>query len=469
MSEDEPWQVRLRLTDSDSVQSFESGSDLLLSDHTPWHLPLQTDAKYCAALWKLLMRDGVSEKPTHVGLPRSKRNTQTPISEQEDVGEIPANRKGPSSCGGPNGRKGPISRRRLRDHNSLLLAILDGLVDRGDKSYSLDEDDSLMEIEAIEIPTKRQSIMRARMRNLIKQYTKRNIQTLIPLRLRSSDYMDLGELTRAEAQIHGFKTFIKYTWSRNGHLPRSLPFPENARGFLYLHAPLDELIATWQIRFRITDSDSPGSFNSGVDLLWPDGTPWFIDVGTPKDPRWALPAIQERLQYTDVDQPAPDPLIQSLGQPFRVDFQQKQLKLRFVGPDGRAQYFPQRSPFRVQRTTGYPFYNPYTGSAMVCFERYSARTSVLRTGETLVLRILKILTPVVTLMPAHTRELSMRELARQLPIPEEGALVMVQNGESDLGTRKVRYHILEPVPWSVSERTVEHPVVQAILDGQTSY
>ena len=62
MPADEPWQVRLRLTSSDSAQSFQSGSDLLLSDHhTPWCLPLNRGNKICAALWKLLVKDGVSE------------------------------------------------------------------------------------------------------------------------------------------------------------------------------------------------------------------------------------------------------------------------------------------------------------------------------------------------------------------------------------------------------------------------
>lgn len=61
---------------------------------------------------------------------------------------------------------------------------------------------------------------------------------------------------------------MKLTYAQQG-LGRT-PFPHFTRGFLYLH------MATLKIRFRVTGSDSPLTFKSGVDLLRPNQAPWTI-------------------------------------------------------------------------------------------------------------------------------------------------------------------------------------------------
>ncbi|KZP04136.1 hypothetical protein FIBSPDRAFT_1054883 [Athelia psychrophila] len=54
-----------------------------------------------------------------------------------------------------------------------------------------------------------------------------------------------------------------------------MAFPAGSRGFLYL-SQVDELQPSWQIRFRVTDSNSPEAFESGTDLLLPDQRPWSV-------------------------------------------------------------------------------------------------------------------------------------------------------------------------------------------------
>ncbi|KZP22827.1 hypothetical protein FIBSPDRAFT_930975 [Athelia psychrophila] len=112
-----------------------------------------------------------------------------------------------------------------------------------------------------------------------RHYTQRRaraIQTLDPSKLQPSDYVSL-----AGARLKCFtsdSTFMLSYFRRRLDRQRQqcIPFPENSSGFLYLSSPADVPQSAWQIRFRVTDSNSLQSFKSGADLLRPDQKPWHI-------------------------------------------------------------------------------------------------------------------------------------------------------------------------------------------------
>lgn len=55
-----------------------------------------------------------------------------------------------------------------------------------------------------------------------------------------------------------------------------LPFPQGTDGFLYYYSNPRLSPMLGEIRFRITPSSSPKSFDEGADLLLPRGSPWCI-------------------------------------------------------------------------------------------------------------------------------------------------------------------------------------------------
>ncbi|KZP27519.1 hypothetical protein FIBSPDRAFT_999385 [Athelia psychrophila] len=228
----------------------------------------------------------------------------------------------------------------------------------------------------------------------------------------------------------------------------------------------------WKIRFRITDNDSPESFKSGSDLLYPNQTPWFISLAALKPDRKAYLALRELLARDGLDieylagkciaglGPISRSIINSLGQLFHVDFERQAFRLVFVGlGEGSAFQRTISSPFctqtRPKRADDTICQAPYAGSALCCFEAYSSPSSTQ--PNTLALRIMKMVTPVSTIKP---------ELAYRIPLPQEGDLVMrytrIQKG-TGIGVAKT----LDPRPWTLNARTTGHPVVQAILRGET--
>jgi hypothetical protein len=52
------------------------------------------------------------------------------------------------------------------------------------------------------------------------------------------------------------------------------PYPPNTKGFLYYSMSPEKPRIAGELRFRVTSSDDPASFESGSDLLRPDGLPW---------------------------------------------------------------------------------------------------------------------------------------------------------------------------------------------------
>lgn len=65
---------------------------------------------------------------------------------------------------------------------------------------------------------------------------------------------------------------LAYKYSKSQHLP----FPPGSSGFLDISSCVDKPQLTWQIHFRLADSDFPQSFRSGTDLLVSHETPWSV-------------------------------------------------------------------------------------------------------------------------------------------------------------------------------------------------
>lgn len=90
-----------------------------------------------------------------------------------------------------------------------------------------------------------------------------------------TDFLDLGNgskvnITFAHRPSHSCP--LRYTPSAG--VTSIIPFPEDARGFLYYHSPIKPWAGA--IRFRITSDSAPSSFHRGRDLCFPSGCPWQV-------------------------------------------------------------------------------------------------------------------------------------------------------------------------------------------------
>ncbi|KAK6974619.1 hypothetical protein R3P38DRAFT_3239278 [Favolaschia claudopus] len=203
------------------------------------------------------------------------------------------------------------------------------------------------------------------------------------------------------------------------------PFPPNTRGFFYYNVPAEGLPAmAGGLRFRITPTGRPSSFNDGHDLLL-DGLPWELPFTTIAYGTGRKVILREHLinegffTQADVDKycaimPVKKRLdhkitIYRLGQPFPVHFQQglhlwiageKEFKPWVYGymfTDCRMQYRP-----RVR---------PYTGSALARFELSTLPEHA--DSRTVIMRIVKMLNPPICVDASYDGH---------LPVPAEGEI-----------------------------------------------
>lgn len=99
----------------------------------------------------------------------------------------------------------------------------------------------------------------------------RVIGTFDSSRLLSSDCLNIAGVEKPN--IRTTKGSFRLAYHKQNR--KLLPFPSDSRGFLYLsnaHKPQ----SSWQIRFRVTNSDSIERFESGNDLLLPSQRPWAM-------------------------------------------------------------------------------------------------------------------------------------------------------------------------------------------------
>ncbi|KAI0749679.1 hypothetical protein C8Q80DRAFT_639178 [Daedaleopsis nitida] len=103
------------------------------------------------------------------------------------------------------------------------------------------------------------------------------LTTLRPAKLTSSDYVDLSGRTACNVELYDKSISISYMGPRV-HEHHQTFFPHGTHGFFYLARSPQMHFLTSELRFRITDSSAPGSFELGRDLILPYGLPWTIPL-----------------------------------------------------------------------------------------------------------------------------------------------------------------------------------------------
>ncbi|KAJ7651340.1 hypothetical protein FB45DRAFT_1051089, partial [Roridomyces roridus] len=107
---------------------------------------------------------------------------------------------------------------------------------------------------------------------------KRNVSALNPESLISTDFVDCVGAKWVTLSFPGLEKgrigpTVEYDREQSERRP-SIPFPDHTRGFFY-YAPQPGLPPeSPSLRFRCTASHLLSSFESGYDLLTPDGIPW---------------------------------------------------------------------------------------------------------------------------------------------------------------------------------------------------
>ncbi|KAI0636051.1 hypothetical protein C8Q77DRAFT_1101092 [Trametes polyzona] len=173
---------------------------------------------------------------------------------------------------------------RTQEHKELVARALRTLRKArasqalGEPEESIELSHSIIEQSALAIW---QSVARARPELLP---SKTIFSTLSPDNLREGDWVDLSRLShyafKALQTVDGRTRPVELTRLTYHHIHRGepIPFPENTQGFFYF-APHAEHDIAGEIRFRITKSRSPDSFQEGEDLLAPNALlPWRMPV-----------------------------------------------------------------------------------------------------------------------------------------------------------------------------------------------
>ncbi|KAJ7183942.1 hypothetical protein C8R46DRAFT_1068201 [Mycena filopes] len=225
------------------------------------------------------------------------------------------------------------------------------------------------------------------------------LSTLNPLSLQASDYLDLsGHQNRAvvfAADGEGKNPLLTYRKTPSGSV---IPFPAQSRGFLYFHRDPDAAPLEGGLRFRLSENELPGSFQSGQDLLLPTGSPWQLilpQVFQPKLRKFGDQLLRENLisaaqmahchkVFGSRRVVLPWFTLFRLTQEFPVDFG-KSPTIQIVA---EAVFPKQFHPFAFVAAGKNIF--PFTGTGLARFE-----PSVVDGRRLIHLRITKITSPVV--------------------------------------------------------------------------
>ena len=207
---------------------------------------------------------------------------------------------------------------------------------------------------------------------------------------------------------------------------RRNPYPRDTNAFLYYTAPPERPRIAGELRLRITPSDDPASFASGTDLLRSNGQPW-------SRPLWSLSKQclflytklrEEGLVSDDVDsilstwptkklKHSLSQILYTLNDTFIVDFSHNALRLPVLTEKGietihfRSQFTDLRALYRGEPYTGaYTHHCSQNDDSHASIGRVLARFERSKYPEhsgtrTIVLRFLKIITPVKCLIPLY--------------------------------------------------------------------
>jgi hypothetical protein len=218
-----------------------------------------------------------------------------------------------------------------------------------------------------------------------------------------------------------------------------ISYPPGTKGFLYYFMSLEKPRIAGELRFRVASSDDPASFQSGSDLMKPNGQAWSRplivlsklypplygklreELLVPDDLDAVLSTLPHRFPKYRRSQ-----VLYTLNDTFIVNFSSRQQDFTVITEQGIERL--QISKLFSQRKTSARF-SPYTGespslespilmnlnefvgSALVRFERSTLPDHI--GTRSIVLRFLKIITPVKCVIPHYDGSI--------VP-PEEGEL-----------------------------------------------
>ncbi|KAG5653230.1 hypothetical protein H0H81_001613 [Sphagnurus paluster] len=254
------------------------------------------------------------------------------------------------------------------------------------------------------------------------------IQTLVPARLRKSDFIDVANMTHSSIRVHSNpkSTRMRFGFIANPMLKTQIisqRFPPDARGFLYYHHDPSLPATAGEIRFRLTPYNDPVLFESGKDLLGRFDIPWAINllsltygVNAPLKQQLLADGLVEPSLMEQVEKSwggrrfmRQTKALHYLEHPFEADLT-KPLCLRIFTPAAIDSVFIERllpdyrSCVRKEKAC-------YTGRLLLRLER---STLPEHSGtEAVVLRVLKILEPV----------LPIRDYDMRVPMPRKGELL----------------------------------------------
>ncbi|KAG6841598.1 hypothetical protein C0991_009354 [Blastosporella zonata] len=245
------------------------------------------------------------------------------------------------------------------------------------------------------------------------------VRSLNPLHLQPRDFVDISHRLRPTIKSR-LKDGRILTGSLSYASTHRYHFPDKTHGFLYCHRNPNLPVTAGQVRFRLTTSADPASFEEGTDLMRHDGAlPWSIPL---LHLRLAATAPLEALAIQDgLIEPHSLDAIRSIAvdgkhshlrlgfflayleQPFVICLEKaKSLSIVIVTP----QLAVHRLSSRFLLASGEKAL--FKGKLLVRFER---TTLPDRKGKaTIVMRVLKILEPVQRLQDTPSSH----------PIPTEG-------------------------------------------------
>jgi hypothetical protein len=229
-------------------------------------------------------------------------------------------------------------------------------------------------------------------------------------RLHIGDMLSSQPYIRLHKHPSPVKTFnLQYDLKVESGKHIYLTYPPDTEGFLYYFTSPQRPRITGELRFRVASSDDLASFESGSDLLKRNGQLWrrpLIAVS-----KYYIPLYEKLKEELLV----PDDLDAVLSTFPRRNLRYRQSQYLYTLNDTFIVYFS--SPEQILtiiteqgmesiRFAG-PFYEaskgrrriPYTGSALVRFERSTLPKH--KGTRTVVLRILKIITPVQCVIPLY--------------------------------------------------------------------
>ncbi|GLB38722.1 hypothetical protein LshimejAT787_0505870 [Lyophyllum shimeji] len=250
---------------------------------------------------------------------------------------------------------------------------------------------------------------------------RRSLKTLHPGRLRSSDFVDVSNMLHPRILVDNDRAYFRYGACGISGL---VPFPPNARGFLYYHHDPELPPTTGEIRFRVTPDNDVAGFECGKDLVGLNGSPWAMGLLTLT--KTSFEPFRRRLVEDGLFEPAlmqklverwkgkrrllnpHDRAVHYLEQPFTARLPQG-LRISIVTPDGIGSA---RHELIFKDRRAHVNAVPYSGRVLLRFER--SRLPEHTGTRSVVIRVLKILEPIEVVIPGYDM---------RLPVPKEGDLI----------------------------------------------